>query len=121
MRTKPGRAPMAVRKARRRSPGEGGAYSYKTGAGERWYWKATIRLADGTEKQKAKRGFETKRAALADMREAIAASAKGGYAEPSKQLFGDYLATWAAGLRLAPSTVASYRKNIRLHVKPRIG
>lgn len=41
--------------------------------------------------------------------------------DPSRQSVGDYLAGWLAGLRLAPSTVASYRKNVRLHISPRIG
>jgi len=68
-----------------------------------------------------KRGFETKRAALDDLREAQSASSKGGYAEPSRQLTGAYLAGWLGGLRLAPSTVASYRMNVRLHIAPRIG
>jgi hypothetical protein len=49
------------------------------------------------------------------MREALLASSKGGYAEPSGQTTGAYLADWLDGLRLAPSTVASYRKNVRLH------
>jgi len=43
------------------------------------------------------------------------------YADPSKQPLGAYLATWLDGLRLAPSTVASYRKNVRLHITPYIG
>jgi hypothetical protein len=30
---------------------------------------------------------------------------------------GDWLDQWMAGLRLAPSTVASYRKNVRLHIR----
>jgi hypothetical protein len=90
-------------------------------AGTRWYWKAVITGADGTARAKVKRGFETKRAALADLREALAASDKGGYAEPSKQPFGEYLAGWLHGLRLAPSTVASYKKNVRLHIAPRVG
>lgn len=113
---------MAPKSTKRRSPHEGGAYSYKTGAGTRWYWKATITGPDGTAKPKVKRGFETKRAALDDLRDALAASGKpGGFTEPSKMLTGEYLATWLDGLRLAPSTVASYRKNVRLHIAPRIG
>lgn len=112
---------MPARAVKRRSPHEGGAYAYKTGAGQKWYWKATITGPDGTAKPKVKRGFETKRAALDDMREALAASAKGGFTEPSKQPLGEYLAGWLDGLRLAPSTIASYRKNVRLHVTPRIG
>jgi integrase len=46
---------------------------------------------------------------------------KGEWTDPSKQPLGAYLDEWLAGLRLAPSTVASYRKNVRLHVKPYIG
>lgn len=112
---------MPGKATRRRSPHEGGAYSYKTGAGLRWYWKAVITQPDGTTRQKAKRGYETKRAALDDLREALAASSRGGYAEPSRQPTGSYLAAWLDGLRLAPSTVASYRKNVRLHIAPHIG
>jgi hypothetical protein len=55
------------------------------------------------------------------MRDALAASGKGGFTEPGKQPSGNHFATWLDGLRLAPSTVASYRKNIRLHVTPYIG
>ena len=55
------------------------------------------------------------------MREAQAASDKGGFTDPSKQPFGSYLAGWLDGLRLAPSTVASYRKNVRLHIAPNLG
>ena len=40
---------------------------------------------------------------------------------PSRQPVAAYLAEWVGGLRLAPSTVASYRKNVRLHVEPYIG
>ena len=112
---------MAPKTTKRRSPHEGGAYNYSTKAGLRWYWKAVITGPDGTARPKVKRGFETKQAALAGLREALSASARGGYAEPSKQLLGSYLATWLDGLRLADSTVASYRKNVRLHIAPHIG
>ncbi len=80
---------------------------------------------DGVERVKVKRGFKTRTTpknggepgALDDMREALAASAKKAYAEPSKQPLGDYLSTWADGLRLAPSTATSYRRNIRVHIE----
>jgi integrase len=112
---------MAPRSTKRRSPHEGGAYSYQTKAGTLWYWKATITGPDGTAKPRVKRGFTTKKAALDDLREALSASAKGGYAEPSRMTLEAYLATWLDGLRLAPSTVASYKKNVRLHIAPNIG
>ena len=110
-----------MKTTKRRSPGEGGASAYSTRAGERWAWKTTLTGTDGIRKQVMKRGFTTKRAALEDMREALSASARGGFTEPTKQPLADYLATWLDGLRLAPSTVASYRKNVRLHISPRIG
>lgn len=34
---------------------------------------------------------------------------------------GQWLDQWVAGLRLAPSTHASYAKNVRLHLKPQLG
>jgi integrase len=51
----------------------------------------------------------------------LSASDKGGFTDPSRQPFGSYLAEWLEGLRLAPSKVASYRRNIRLHIAPGIG
>ena len=51
----------------------------------------------------------------------LAASDDKRYAEPSKQLLGDYLTTWLNGLQLAPQTTASYRKNVRLHITPYLG
>ena len=113
--------PMAPRTTRRRSPHEGGAYSYTTKAGQMWYWKATITGPDGAAKPRVKRGYETKQLALAGLREALSASSRGGFTEPSRMTLGSYLATWLDGLRLAPSTVASYRKNVRLHISPNVG
>jgi integrase len=87
----------------------------------RWFWKATVTLPGGVSKTVVKRGFLTKRDALADLHEVQSAARKGAYAEPSKRTTGSWLDEWLAGLRLAPSTMASYRKNLRLHVKPYIG
>lgn len=95
---------MAPKTTKRRSPHEGGAYSYMTRAGERWAWKTTLTLADGTRKQVMKRGFETKKAALASLRDALAESGKTGYSEPSRQPTGEYLApgSTACGSRRPP-------------------
>jgi hypothetical protein len=70
------------RKAKRRCPGEGGVYPYKS---TRYFWKAPIRQPDGTTKTDIKGGFLTTEAALADMQEALVAGRKGEYVEPSKQ------------------------------------
>lgn len=57
--------------------------------------------------------------------EGAAGSARSGgqgtYAEPSKTTFGDYLNEWLDGLRLKPSTTASYRKNVELHIAAYLG
>src|ERR1022692_1384195 len=108
---------MAPKSSKRRSPGDGGVYSYKTGAGERWYWKATVKLADGSKQVKVKRGYLSGKAARDAMRDALTASGKSEYIDPSKQPLGMWLDEWADGLRLADSTISSYRKNIRLHVQ----
>src|SRR5215472_10939797 len=55
------------------------------------------------------------------MQEAMVSGRKGTYVEPSKRTVGDWLDEWTGTLRHRPSTIASYRKNIRLHVKPYIG
>jgi integrase len=112
---------VSARGRKRRSPGEGGAYSYKTREGPRWYWKAVITKADGSRKPVVRRGYLTRAAALAGMREALGESERGEFIDPSRQLLGGYLDEWLAGLRLEASTIASYRIIIRCHVKPYIG
>ena len=107
--------------ARRRSRGEGHTGSYQTKAGQRWFWKATLARPDGSRKVTWKRGFGTKKAAQTALREALVSAAKGTYSEPSKRTVASWLDEWLGTLRLSPSTVASYRKNIRLHVVPYIG
>jgi integrase len=105
-------------KARRRErPGEGGVYPYDTNEGELWLYSCWLTLPDGTKKRKVKRGFKTEEEARDEKREAQVASKKRTWTEPSKQRFGQYLDTHADGLRLAPSTVASYRRNVRVHIK----
>src|SRR5690348_5822634 len=99
---------MAPKVTKRRSPGEGGAYAYQTGAGERWRVKGMVRLPDGTLKEVNKRGFLTKKDALAWLGDAQSAGRKGEYLEPSKQLLGAYAAEVIDGMRIGPQTKASY-------------
>jgi len=121
---------MAAKTTRRRSRGDGSVGSYRTKAGTRWYWKATLVQPDGSKRVVWKRGFLVKTTprgkttpvgALDAMREALVAAKAGTYAEPSKRTVGSWLDEWTGTLRLSPSTIASYRKNIRLHVRPYIG
>ena len=112
---------MSAEGRKRRSPGEGGAYSYKTREGPRWYWKAVITKADGTRKPVVRRGYLTKAAALAGMREALGESERGEFVDPSRQLLGGYLRRVASRPAAGGVHVASYRIIIRCHVKPYIG
>jgi integrase len=113
---------MAPRSSKRRSPGEGGAYSYKTADGVRYRVKGLVRQPDGSVKEvNRRRGFngetwETKQAALAWLSDQQAAGRQGAYVEPSKLTLGAYGAEVIDGLRVKPQTRASYKKNWRLHV-----
>jgi integrase len=112
---------------RRRPPGEGSVFEYQTQAGTRYGIKFDVPSPDGRRRQVARkvdqsgRGWLTRDAAADALREAMVKSGRGEWVEPSKQQTGEYLGTWLDGLRLAPATVASYRKNVRLHVVPYIG
>jgi integrase len=111
---------MAVKQNKRRSPGEGSVWPYRQKNGtERW---AIGHPSFGTRRRgtNGEKWF-TKKAAQEALRKILVDAARGELVEPSRQRTGAYLDEWADGLRLAPSTVASYRKNIRLHIKPQIG
>jgi integrase len=84
-------------------------------------------MPDGTRKSVTRRRgpngeqWTTEWDAKRALRQVLAAADKGEHVDPSRQQLGAYLGEWLDGLRLAPSTMASYRKNIRLHVEPYIG
>lgn len=106
----------------RRARGEGSIIEYDTKAGRRYYIKATVPDDTGTPHQRVKRGFMTQKAAARALRDLIRSGEQaGGYVPPTKQTLAEYLDEWLDGIRVAPSTEASYRKNVRVHIKPRIG
>ena len=82
---------MARKPASRRSRGDGSVGEYKTKAGLRFYWKATLALPDGGSKVTWKRGFTTKRAAQDALREALSGRSRRA-PTPSRAS-----APWAAG------------------------
>jgi integrase len=108
-------------KPRRRQAGEGGISEYTTKAGPRFLIKHPVLLPDGTKRVVLKRGFTSRREAAAHLRVEISKAETGAWVEPSKQRLDAYLAEWVAGQRLSVSTLASYRKNIRLHIDPYLG
>ncbi|MGP4024388.1 tyrosine-type recombinase/integrase [Actinomadura sp. 3N407] len=115
-------------KPKRRSPGEGSVFEFKTKAGAvRFGIKFVVTQEDGSKKSVLRRRGPngetwTKRTDAAKaLRDAMTKVDTGTWVDPSKQPLGEYLDTWAAGLRLGDSTVASYKKNIRLHMTPYLG
>jgi hypothetical protein len=110
-----------VAKPRRRQAGEGSISEYATKAGPRFLIKFTAQREDGTKRVVLKPGFKTRKDAAAALRAEIRKSEVGEWVEPSKQRLDAYLAEWIQGQRLSPSTLASYRKNIRLHIDPHLG
>lgn len=108
-------------KPRRRQWGEGGISEYSTKAGPRFLIKYPVQLPDGSRRMVLKRGFPTRREAATALREEIRKSKIGEWVEPSKQSLRDYMQEWLNGQRLAPSTLASYTKNFRLHIEPYLG
>jgi integrase len=113
---------MPTRRARR-TAGDGTVSAYQTQAGERYLIKYGAPTTDGVgTRQVLRRGFRTRRDAAAELRTALAKLANGSHLVPSKITLGEYLTnTWLPALRLKPSTTASYRKNVRLHVVPHVG
>jgi integrase len=108
---------------RRRGPGEGTILEYQTGAGQRFAIKYTAPSADGTRRAVMRRGFTTRRQASAELRTVLAKIDAGTTVTSTRMTVEAYLTTWLDGLRTErrPSTVASYRKYVRLHVAPYIG
>ena len=113
--------PMTTRPRRRRQAGEGGISEYATREGRRFLIKYNAQRDDGSTRVVLKRGFATRREAAAALRAQIRKSELGEWVEPSRQRLDAYLEVWLDGRRLAPSTLASYRKNVRLHIDPYLG
>ena len=99
----------------------GSAPNYLRDGSARYLIKAWVETPDGEKKQVLRRGYPTKKAAADALLTLRSESRDTGYVAPAKVTVGAYLGQWLAGLRLAQSTVASYRRNIRLHVTPHIG
>ncbi len=114
---------------RRRQAGEGTISQYRVTPrpelkddGTRYLIKMVVTGLDGERKQVLRRGFRTRAKAQQGLHSLRKRADKNdGFQEPSKQLLKDYLAHWLDGLRLAPQTVSSYRRLVRLHMSPHIG
>lgn len=114
---------MMATKPKRRQRGEGTVSEYQTKAGSRFL----IKYADATGKMCLRRRdvngdpFLTRKAAAAALGDILTDLRRGAYVDVSRMTLGAWMDEWLEGLRLGPSTMASYRKNVRLHVKPGLG
>jgi integrase len=103
-------------------------WPYRTKAGQQRYAIGYVRvMPDGSRKSVTRRRgpngeqWTTERDAKKALRSVLAAADKGEHVDPSRQQLGAYLGEWLDGLRLRPGTVASYRRNLQLHVIPALG
>lgn len=108
-------------KPRRRQAGEGTISEYATKAGPRYLIKYSLPLEDGSKRQVLKRGFMTRREAAEALTERRASIKQGTHVTAKQSTVGEHLTIWLDGLRLSPSTIASYRKNVRVHLMPTLG
>jgi integrase len=108
-------------KPRRRQAGEGGISEYQTRAGPRYLIKYKNPHEGEGPEWIVRRGFLTRKAAASALGDINSEIRRGAHVVPAKMTVGQWLDQWLAGLRLAPSTMASYKKNVRLHLKPALG
>lgn len=113
---------------KRRSPGDGSVWAYRLKSGEQRYAIGyMVELTDGTSRSVTRRvgphgeKWSTRKQASDALAEVRVAIRKGEHVDPVKQPLGEYLDEWLDGLREDPSTVASYAKNVRLHITPYLG
>lgn len=93
----------------------------KTG---KWSFVVDIGVtADGKRRQARRRGFRTKKEAKEALDVLVGQKAAKTYVPPATQRVGEYLDEWLALVAddLQASTLSSYTRVLRVHVRPRIG
>jgi integrase len=89
-----------------------------------WSFVIDVPGPDGTRRQTRRRGFRTKKDAQAELDRLRTDVRQGVYIPPSRQTLAQYVNDdWLPTLKMSvgPSTWASYRRNLHIHVLPRIG
>lgn len=101
--------------------------SVKQAANGTWYFVLDVPSselgADGKPKRKQtrRRGFKTRKAAVAELNKVLSELDGEAYVAPSDQMLRDFLREWLAATvhTRRPSTQESYERAIRLHVENR--
>ena len=100
------------------------AGSIKRDDSGKWFFVVDTAGHDGKRKQLKRRGFETKKAAQAELTALLETVQRGTFVRPTKMNVSEYMRAWLDGLPGAgrrPSTVASYRMNVEHNMIPLIG
>jgi len=83
-----------------------------------------IGRSNGRRQQVRKRGFRTKKDAQTALNDALGELQHGVFVRPRRITLESYLDDWLESLAIAgrrPTTIAGYRRLIRIHVKPPLG
>lgn len=88
-----------------------------------WWFVADVgRGPDGKRRQARRRGFATKKEAQAELDRLRVGVRENTFVSIQKMTLGEYVDGWLTSLETVqgrqPSTVASYRRNLRIHVLP---
>ncbi len=89
-------------------------------------WTFVVDLAGGAggRRQVRRRGFPNRREAQAALTQLLASVQQGSFVKRDRLTVGAYLSQWMENLPSSgrsPSTISSYRHNLRLHVIPYVG
>ena len=89
-----------------------------------WSYTVDVTPPGEARRQLRKRGFDTRRAAQTALTKVLRDLDTGSHVDPSRLTFREYVeADWlpTARMRLRPSTLHSYQRNLRIHVLPALG
>jgi integrase len=110
-----------VTKPRRRQAGKGTVSPYQTKAGTQFLIKYKNPHEGEEPEWVVKRGFLSYEEADDFLGDVDYEIRKGVHVVPSRMTVGKWGIEWLGSLGLAPATMASYRKNWRLHIEPYLG
>jgi integrase len=98
--------------------------SIRQDANGTWSYTVDITAPGEKRRQMRKRGFPTRRAAQTALTKVLRELDTGAHVDPSRLTLADYIERdWLpnARMRLRPSTLHSYQRNLRIHVLPALG
>lgn len=109
----------------RRISGDGGVSEYQTQAGTRYRFECRLPIdpddADLGTRRVVRGGFLTRKQAATEGRKLITGTSTTNGRQRGAETVAVFATRWLDGLDLAATTMAGYRKMMRLHVVPTLG